>query len=178
VIGDAAQAREIPGSGLEGKDLNHRTVSLPTVEAGITGPRKDHTMLAPLLLATALLAQNPSTCSGADPAIVSVVVQGMTPSGGLNVYHLKGTVTNLGHAKQSSDVLQFVDIFYDRNKVDAHGIPPLAPGQHYTFGYDFKRSSDAPDGSSHIRFQLDMRQPSAPGSQDCNLGNDRFVLNL
>lgn len=135
-------------------------------------------MLASLLLASALLAQNPSACSGADPAITSVVVQGMTPTGGLNVYHLKGTVTNLGRANQRSDVLQFVDIHYDLNKVDARSIPPLASGQHATFTYDFKRSSDAPDGSSAIRFMLDFKRPSPPNSQDCSPDNDRYVLHL
>jgi hypothetical protein len=132
--------------------------------------------MLPAILATLLLAQTQPGCSGADPAIVSAAVQGVTPSGGLNIYHIVGTVENLGHAKQASSMLQFVEIYFDRNKVDTRGIPPLAPGGKYSFGYDFKRATDAADGSSHIRFQLSFRQPTPPGSQDCSAGNDVYRL--
>ena len=131
-------------------------------------------MLASLALTAILLAQNPATCSGPDLAITSVTVAGVTPSGGNNVYHLRGTVTNLGHARQPSNALQFVDIFYRGDKLDSRGVPPLAPGQHYTFGYDFQRSADANAGTSALRFTLDFRQPA--GAQDCNTANDTFRL--
>ena len=128
------------------------------------------------LLATLLLAQN-GVCSGADPAITSVVVAGMTPSGALNTYHLKGTVANLGKTRQPSNTLQFVDIYYDTNKVDARSIPPLGPGEQHTFTYDFQRASDARANSSHFRFVLDFKQATSPtAAQDCSAANDVFRL--
>src|SRR5271166_1332897 len=120
-------------------------------------------MFAMVLLA-ATIAQSSAGCAGADPAITSVSVPSTTQSGALNVYHLTATVTNLGKTKQAPDVLQFVDIYYNGDKVDAKGIPPLAPGQHYSFGYDFKRSVDAHEGTSHFRFQLDFKRPAPPGA--------------
>lgn len=135
-------------------------------------------MFGMVLIAAVTIAQSSAGCKGADPAISSVRVQSTTPSGALNLYHLSGTVTNLGKTKQASNVLQFVDIFYNSVKVDAKGVPPLAPGQHYTFGYDYKRSVDARTGTSHFRFQLDFKQPSSPGAQNCNPSNDVFRLDV
>jgi hypothetical protein len=135
-------------------------------------------MLLGLFFSTALLAANPSACAGADPAIVMVAVAATTQQGPLNLYHLSGTVVNLGNRKQASNVLQFVDIFIDGQKADARGIPPLAPGQRYHFGYDFKRSTDSAARSTRFRFQLDFRQPSPPGAQDCNPNNDTFLLRV
>ena len=135
-------------------------------------------MLLTVLLGTLLLAQN-TACSGADPAIVSVRVASSSVQAGNTIYHLSGVVQNVGKAKQASNVLQFVDIdLGGTGKVDSRGIPPLAPGQQYTFGYDFKRSSDAGAGSSRLHFKLDFRQPSPPGSQDCNAANDEFTLRV
>ncbi len=135
-------------------------------------------MLATSLLAL-ILAQSPgAACSGANPAIVSAGVQHVTQLGGTTVYHLNVAVVNLGRMRQASNVLQFVDVFLDDNKIDARGIPPLAPGQRYTFGFDYRRSSDAGDGSSTVRFQLDFRQPSPPGNQDCNLANGVYSITL
>ena len=136
-------------------------------------------MLLTALLGTMLLAQNAGSCSGADPAIVSVRVAGSSQQAGNTVYHLRGIVQNVGKAKQASNVLQFVDIdIGGTGKVDSRGVPPLAPGQKYTFGYDFKRSSGAGIGSSHLHFKLDFRQPSPPGAQDCNPSNDEFTLRV
>lgn len=135
-------------------------------------------MLLTVLLGTMLLAQN-AACSGADPAIISVRVASDSLQGGNTIYHLTGIVQNVGKAKQASNVLQFVNVdIGGTGKVDTRGIPPLAPGQRYTFGYDFKRSSDAGTGSSRLHFKLDFRQPSPPGSQDCNTGNDEFTLRV
>jgi hypothetical protein len=137
-----------------------------------------------ILVSAVLFAQNPSIlvaaagCAGADPAIVSVAVKGMTPHGDVNVYHLGGTVTNVGSRKQASNDLYFVDVYQDRQKVDSRGIPPLRPGQSYTFGYDYRRAADAANRSTGFRFVIDWRQPSPPGSQDCNLGNDSFTLRV
>ena len=114
-----------------------------------------------------------ATCAGADPAIVSVAVKGVTPSNGLNQYKIGVTVTNLGSSAQASNVLQYVDIYQKAGeKLDAKGIPPLRPGQSYSFTYVAQRSSDAGNGTTKLSFKLDMRQPSAPSSQDCDLSND------
>lgn len=138
-------------------------------------------MLAIPLLSVLLLS-NPTIvpvagCLGADPAIAAVSVKNVSQNGGTNVYHLSGTVTNAGNARQPSNTLQFVDIFINGQKSDSRGVPPLRPGQSYTFGYDFRRSSDAGDGSSRLRFQIDMRQPAGT-AQDCNPNNDTFRLRV
>jgi hypothetical protein len=135
-------------------------------------------MILTVLLGTLLLAQN-TACSGADPAITSVRVASSSQQAGNTIYHLSGVVQNVGRTKQAPNVLQFVDIdISGTGKVDSRGIPPLRPGQKYTFGYDFKRSSGAGDGSSHLHFKMDFRQPSPPGSQDCNPANDEFTLRV
>jgi hypothetical protein len=135
-------------------------------------------MILTVLLSTLLLAQNTS-CSGADPAVVSVRVVGSSQQAGNTIYHLSGVVQNVGRTKQASNTLQFVDVIIGgTGKVDSRGIPALKPGQRYTFGYDFKRSSGAGDGSSRLHFKMDFRQPSPPGSQDCNPANDEFTLRV
>jgi hypothetical protein len=118
------------------------------------------------------------TCAGADPAIVSVAVQNVVPAGGLNTYHITGTVTNLGNQPQANNVLQSVDMYMVREKLDAKGIPPLAPGQSYTFAFDYQRSRDAGNGSTNLRFQIDMHQPAAPTWEDCNPNNGTYTLTL
>jgi subtilase family serine protease len=107
-----------------------------------------------------------ATCAGANPAIASVVVKNVTTSGNLSSYHIVGTVTNRGSQAQPSNTLQFVDIYVDRQKRNDRGIPPLAPGQSYTFGFDWSRSSDAGQGTTTVHFQLRMVQGS-----DCNPAN-------
>jgi subtilase family serine protease len=106
------------------------------------------------------------TCAGANPAITSVTVKNVTTSGGISTYHMVGTVTNLGSQAQPSNTLQFVDIYIDRQKRNDRGIPPLAPGQSYTFGFDWPRSSDAGPGTTTVHFQIRMVQGS-----DCNPAN-------
>lgn len=126
-----------------------------------------------------VLAQTPiNGCAGADPAIISAGVQGVSHQRGTNIYHVKVGVANLGRMRQASNVLQFIDVYLDDNKIDARGVPPLAPGQRFGTVFDYKRSSDAGDGSSTLRFQLRFRQPSPPGAQDCNPGNDTHSLTL
>ncbi len=134
-------------------------------------------MLFALLVLSATLAQAAIACNGADPAIGTVSVKNVSHNGGTNVYHLGGTVTNRGRARQPSNVLQFVDVYINGQKSDARGIPPLRPGQSYTFGYDFQRSSDAGDGTSRLRFQIEMRQP-AGSAQNCNPNNDTFAMRV
>jgi len=118
------------------------------------------------LLAVATVAQAQGACNGPDPALVSAGVKGMSQNGAINVYHLNGTVTNLGTRRESSNVLQFVDVYLNDQKIDSRSVPSLRPGQSYTFGYDVQRSADAGNGTSVVRFQIDMRQGS-----DCNPNN-------
>jgi len=124
--------------------------------------------LAAVLFALALvpLAAPAATCAGANPAITSVVVKNVTSSGTVDVYHLVGTVTNLGNQGQPSNTLQFVDIYTDTVKHDDRGIPPLAAGKSYSFGYNWTRSSDAGKGTTTMQFRIDMRQGS-----NCNPAN-------
>lgn len=118
------------------------------------------------------------TCAGADPAIVSVVVANVTPAGGVDQYHLTGTVTNRGTAGQASNVLQFVDIYQQDVRLDAKSIPPLGPGQSANFDYVALRSSDAGKGTTTLNFRLRFRQPVPPGAADCDAANDTFSLNF
>jgi len=119
-----------------------------------------------LVLALAPAGASAATCAGPNPAITSVMVKSVTSSGSLDVYHISGTVTNLGSAAQPKNVLQFVDIYADADKHDSRGIPPLAPGQSYTFGYDWQRSADAGKGTTTLQFRMDMSQ-----GDDCNPAN-------
>lgn len=112
-----------------------------------------------------------ATCAGPNPAITSVVVKNVTSNGSVSVYHMSGTVTNLGSQGQPSDTLQFVDVYVDQVKHDNRGIPPLAPGQSYTFGYDWTRSAQAGNGTTTAHFRIDMRRGS-----DCNLNNGSYSV--
>jgi hypothetical protein len=118
------------------------------------------------ILALAPAAASAATCGGPNPAITSAVVKSVTNSGGINTYHIAGRVTNLGGQAQASNTLQFVDIYIDRQKRNDRGIPPLAPGQGYTFGFDWSRSSDAGPGTTTVRFQMRTVQGS-----NCNPAN-------
>jgi subtilase family serine protease len=130
-----------------------------------------------LLTIFATLGAAPN-CNGAYPSIASVVVKGVTASGALNTYHIAGTVTNSGSQPQSNNVLQSVDVYMAGQKLDSKSVPPLAPGQSYTFTYDYQRSKDAGPGSTHLRFQMDMHQPVAAGPSNCNPANGNYMLTL
>ena len=86
-----------------------------------------------------------------------------------------GTVTNTGDQKQPSNALQFVDIFTNGQRVNDRGIPPLAPGQSYTFSYVWPRSTDAGNDTTVMRFSLRMVPPSQ-GNADCNPTNDTTTI--
>jgi subtilase family serine protease len=134
-----------------------------------------------MIFGLVLLAELPvgapaATCSGADPAITSVKVQSVNGSGSLNRYTIVGSVTNLGSQKQASNVLQFVDLYQNGTRLEDRGIPPLAPGQTYTWSYVWGRASDAGPNTTTFHFNLRMTQLSPPGSQDCNAGNNTFSL--
>lgn len=119
-----------------------------------------------VLLALAPEAAPAAGCAGANPALTSVTVKNVTTSGQLNTYHMVGTVTNLGSQGQPSNTLQFVDIYVDQMKKNDRGIPPLAPGQSYTFGFDWPRSTDAGSGTTTVHYRIRMVQGS-----DCNPAN-------
>lgn len=123
-------------------------------------------------LVLAALSAAPA-CVGADPALISTAVKDVTNDGGLNHYHLSGTVTNVGSLKQASNTLQFVDVFLGRSqKVNSIGIPPLKPGQSYTFGWTYDRSADAGEGTTTVHFRLRSANTTPPASQDCSAAND------
>jgi hypothetical protein len=126
---------------------------------------------AAVILAFASTAAPAATCSGANPAITSVVVKNVTTAGQLNTYHLVGTVTNLGGQAQPSNTLQFVDIYAETEKHDNRGVPPLTPGQSYTFNYDWQRSSDAGNGTTTVHFRIQMKQGT-----NCNPGNGSYSV--
>lgn len=123
------------------------------------------------LLAAAFAPQGAiaATCAGANPAITSGVVKNVTSNGQTSTYHLVGTVTNLGGSAQPKDTLQFVDVYVDKQKHDSRGIPPLAPGQSYSFGFDWQRAADAGKGTTTVNFRMDMHQGS-----DCNPSNGTY----
>jgi subtilase family serine protease len=132
------------------------------------------------LLATSLLpvAAASAGCSGSDPAVVSATVGNVTPTGGLNTYHVNVTVQNLGTVGQPNDTLQFVDMYMANQKLDAKGIKPLRPGQSQTVTFTYQRSTGAGNGTTVLHFRLDMHQPAASGSSDCNLANDQTTVRL
>jgi hypothetical protein len=138
---------------------------------GTNLPRK----LRGALLALALLAFGQperslaTTCTGADVAVTSVVVKAMSSNGRLNRYRLLAKVVNLGKVAQPSNTLQFVDIYKGRAKQDSRGIPPLKPGQSYTFEYVATRSAQAGSQTTALAFRMNVRSPR--GAQDCNTGN-------
>jgi subtilase family serine protease len=129
-------------------------------------------LLASLLaLSLAPVAAAAATCAGANPAITSAAVKNVTSTGQLDTYHITGTVTNLGGSAQPRNTLQFVDVYVDQQKRDSRGVPPLAPGQSYTFGFDWQRSADAGKGTTTVRFRMDMRQ-----GDDCNPNNGTYSI--
>ena len=111
------------------------------------------------------------SCTGADPAVVSVAVTGMQSDGNLNHYSLSAKVANLGRVAQAASTLQFVDIYKGSTKLDSRGIPPLRAGQTFTFTYVSMRSAQAGSKTTALSFRMNVRRPSLPGTQDCNTGN-------
>lgn len=124
-------------------------------------------------LALAPNAARAQGCAGPNPAITALAVKNVSTSGNLSTYHIGGTVTNLGTQAQPSNTLQFVDIYIDTQKRNDRGIPPLAPGQTYNFGFDWTRSSDAGAGTTIARFRMRMVQGS-----DCNPANGSRSINF
>jgi hypothetical protein len=117
---------------------------------------------------TALLAMaSGATCSGADPAITHVTTS-QVAGAGVNTYTLDVTVANLGSSRQPGNTLQSVVIYLDGQKKDEKGLPPLGPGQTYSFPYVVHRNVDAARGSTSVRFHLVQIQPGGA----CSDAND------
>jgi hypothetical protein len=97
-----------------------------------------------------------AACMGPSPAITHVGVQFTNSRGGLNTYHIVGTVTNLGSAGQPSNTLQFVEIYDAQTgiKLDSRGIQPISEGASAHFSYAWQRSSEAAAGSSTLLFRM------------------------
>ncbi len=91
------------------------------------------------------------TTSGAKVAAVAVQTVSHTPY--LNLYHVRVTVTNRGSHSQSGNVLQFVDVTQYGDRLDDKGIPPLAPGESYSWTYVWKRSAEAGSGTTPLNFR-------------------------
>jgi hypothetical protein len=114
-------------------------------------------------------AASAATCAASDPQIVSVAVKSVETVGSVDRYHLSGTVTNKGATTQASNLLQSVDIFDAEDKMDTKSIPPLKPGESFTFTYVSTRSSQAGKDTTVLGFQLDPISP-------CSVGTDRYTL--
>jgi hypothetical protein len=97
-------------------------------------------------------------CTGAQPAVV-VTLHGVTRTPYLNRYQINATVTNRGDQAQAGNTLQFLDVVYYGGRIDARGIPPLAPGQSYTVSYVWPRSVDAGLGTSPVDFRIRSISP-------------------
>ena len=117
-----------------------------------------------------------ASCNGVDLAVGPVSVESVSASGNLNRYNITGIVTNVGSASQGTDALQSVDVYQGKTKLNSKSIPPLKAAQSFTFSYVSARSTDAGNGTTQLRFQLNVRHPSPSDSQICNMANDSFTL--
>lgn len=125
-------------------------------------------IMAALAVTTTLLAVAPGA---ADPSFGTVSVQNVTQNGGLNDYHIVGTVTNSCGTTQSKDTLQSVDIYLAGEKLDAKSIPPLAPGQSAQFTYVYQRSKDAGQGTTRLHFVVDEHSGSGGNCNGKNISD-------
>ena len=110
------------------------------------------------LLTTTVPALANTTCVA--PSVRSARVNNIAHDGNLNHYLVEMVVSNVTNSAQASNTLQFVDIYNDRQKLDAIGVPPLRPGASYTAYYTFTRSSDAGDGTTDLKLRTRMVQPA------------------
>lgn len=126
-------------------------------------------ILVQIPLATAAVA-----CPGADLAMTSLTVGSMAKdaNGYLNDYRLVAKVTNVGDARQASNVLQFVDFNQYGARLDDRGVPPLRPGESYVVTYVWRRSVDAGNQTSPMSFHLRVSSPLPAGENECNSSND------
>jgi hypothetical protein len=118
------------------------------------------TALVLFLLSQIPIAGLAATCDGANPAITSVTLQGLTRTRHLDLYHVTATVTNLGSEAQPGNVLQFVDVSQYGARLDDRGVPPLGRGQSYTVSYVWPRSADAGKWTSPLDFRVRLVAPA------------------
>ena len=130
-----------------------------------------------ILIPAGTTAAAAASCDGVDLAITSVKVKSVAMGGTLNHYTIAATLVNLGTRGQLASILQSVSISQYGVQLDQHGVPPLAPGQSYTFNYVWPRSSDAGKGTSTLDFMLKIQDPPA-GQEECNTVNDHYSLTL
>jgi hypothetical protein len=137
-------------------------------------------MFRMIIAAAAFLAMTApafaSNCGGVDLSVGSVSVKNVTTSGNMNRYEITGTVTNVGSSSQAANALQSVDIYQGNDKLDSKSVPPLQAGKSAMFSYVSTRATEAGNGTTQLRFQLNVRQPSMADSQTCNMVNDSFTL--
>jgi len=121
------------------------------------------------VLAFVLIAAMANGCDGAGPSIATVTLRGVTRTAYLNRYEISATVTNRGDQAQAGNTLQFLDVLYYGGRIDARGIPPLAPGQSYTITYVWPRSVDAGRWTSPMDFRIRSISPAV--AQNCTSGH-------
>lgn len=122
------------------------------------------------MLATILIAAMASGCTGTQPGVVAVALHGVTRTPYLDRYRIEATVSNSGERAQAGNTMQFLDVMYYGTRIDARGIPPLAPGQSYTVTYVWPRSADAGHLTSPLDFQI---RPVSPSSAESCTGGGR-----
>lgn len=135
-------------------------------------------ILSLMLAGMPLIPTNAPSCNGADPAIMSAVLNSTTTTGHLNHYTIGITVQNMGTMKQASNLLQSVAVYQDGTKVDQKGLQPLARGGSEMVTYSFDRARSAAPRTTQLRFQLVFHGTAAPGNADCNLNNDAYRLRV
>ena len=110
---------------------------------------------AALALAAPAIAQ--AACT--SPIVTSARVVDVAHDSWLDHYDIAVTIANASSTPQPGNTMQFVSVFDAGSKLDARGIPPLAPGASYTTHYTFTRSADAGDGTTVLAFLVQMHQP-------------------
>jgi hypothetical protein len=131
-------------------------------------------MLASVLLVAAAAAPAAARCP-ADVAIVGASLKSIDAAGPIGKVNVAITVRNVGTARQPGNTLQSVQIFQGETKTGTKGIPPLRPGESYTFIYSFPRSVEAARHSTQLALRLVVASP--PGIE-CVSSNDFFKLNV
>jgi hypothetical protein len=117
------------------------------------------TVVSSLLVAALFATATPpapaaASCAAGDVTISGATLQSVSADGSLSDVHVAVTVKNGGSALQPSNTLQSVATYQAGNKVGSKGIPPLRPGQVYTFVYSFQRAADAAPRSTRLIFRL------------------------
>ncbi len=108
-----------------------------------------------------------------DVAITSAKLKSIVPNGPVSLVNVAITVKNVGRLRQPGNTLQSVFIYQSEIKTSSKGIPPLAPGQTYSFIYSFQRSSEAPPHTTPLQLKLVV---ASPAGIECVSPNDFFSL--